>query len=56
MVLVFARVFAWLAALPYAFVALLVLTGGTTWSASSGLTNIPSAHGQPRSTVVLLAR
>lgn len=30
---VFIRVFAWLAALPYAMVLLLVLTGGTTWSA-----------------------
>ena len=30
---VFIRVFAWLAALPYALVLMLVLTGGTTWSA-----------------------
>jgi predicted alpha/beta-hydrolase family hydrolase len=30
---VFIRVFAWLAALPYALVAVIVLTGGTTWSA-----------------------
>lgn len=29
----FVRVFAWLAALPYALVLLLVVTGGTTWSA-----------------------
>jgi pimeloyl-ACP methyl ester carboxylesterase len=30
---VFIRVFAWLAALPYALVLVLVVTGGTTWSA-----------------------
>ena len=30
---VFIRVFAWLSALPYVLVLLLVLTGGTTWSA-----------------------
>lgn len=30
---IFLRVFAWLAAIPYAFVLLLVVTGGTTWSA-----------------------
>ena len=30
---IFIRVFAWLAALPYAAVLLLVMTGGTTWSA-----------------------
>jgi len=48
---VFIRVFAWLAALPYAFVLWLVMTGGTTWSAVAyviglgivlaGLTTLP---------------